>query len=164
MTVEEQIRDLTSNIREFSGYMNSLPENLFLKKLDDWAPRDILAHLIGWNRSTIEGCQEIMASRVPLYFIDPGDDFSKFNAILVREYSSEDRERLLEELEISRQELEQFLVSIDSNKWDTDYGVTYKGGSVTVRNTVEALNIDYVKHRRQVQKWAESQHIDSSNV
>lgn len=164
MTVEEQIRNLNNNIKEFSRYINSLPENLFLKKLDDWAPRDILAHLIGWNRSTIEGCQQIMKGETPWYFIDPGHDFSKFNARLVEEYNSKDRGRLIEELEVSAQELELFLVSIDDTRWDTGYGVTYKGGSVTVNNMVEGLNIDYVKHREQIQTWVESQDINSRNV
>ena len=102
MTVEEQIGNLNSNINKFKACINSLPETLFLKKLDDWAPRDILAHLIGWNRSTIEGCQQITKGETPSFFIDPGYDFSKFNAILVKEYNSEDRQELIEELEISR--------------------------------------------------------------
>ena len=156
MTVEEQIRNLTSNIREFAGYINSLPEILFLKKLDDWAPRDILAHLIGWNRYTIEVCQQIIKGEIPHFFVDPGDDFSKFNAILVQEYSSKDRGRLIEELEVSAWELELFLLSIEYTKWDTDYGVTYKGGSVTVNNMAEGLSGDYVNHRKQIETWVES--------
>ena len=164
MTFEEQIRKLDNNIKEFSGYINSLPENLFLKKLDDWAPRDILAHLIGWNRATIEGCQQITKGETPSFFINPGYDFSKFNAILVQQYNSEDRQKLIEELEVSARELEQFLLSVDGSKWDTDYGVTYRGGSVTFGNMVEGLNNDYVNHRKQIETWVESGHISPAET
>ncbi|UCH42887.1 MAG: ClbS/DfsB family four-helix bundle protein [Dehalococcoidales bacterium] len=164
MTVEEQISNLTSNINEFKACISYLPDGLFLKKLDDWAPRDILAHLIGWNRSTVEGCQQIIKGETPSFFIDPGYDFSRFNAILVKEYNSEDRHKLIEELEISRHKLEQFLLSIDSDKWDNDYGVTYRGGSVTVGNMVEGLNNDYVNHRKQIETWVESGHISPAEA
>lgn len=161
MTIEEQIRNLSNNIEEFAGYINSLPEVLFLKKLDDWAPRDILAHLIGWNRYTIEGCQQIMKGETPHFFIDPGDDFSKVNAVLVQKYASRDRQKLIDELKTSSRELEQFLLSIYSTRWETDYGVTYKGGPVTVTNMVEALNYDYVNHKKQIETWAESLNIQT---
>jgi len=161
MSIEEQISNLSNNIEEFAGCINSLTETLFLKKLDDWAPRDILAHLIGWNRYTIEGCQQIMRGETPHFFIDPGDDFSKVNAVLVQKYASRDRRKLIDELKTSTRELEQFLLSIDSTKWETDYGVTYKGGSVTVMNMVEALSYDYVNHRQQIETWVESLNIQT---
>lgn len=156
MSIEEQIKRLSNNIDEFTECINSLPETLFLKKLDDWAPRDILAHLIGWNYYTIEGCKQIMKGEIPHYFIDPGNDFSKVNAVSVQKYNSKDRQKLIEELEASTRELKQFLLSIDSANWETDYGVTYKGGSVTVMNMVEALSHDYINHRQQIEKWVES--------
>ena len=156
MTIEEQINNLSKHTEEFVGCINSLPEGLFLKKLDEWAPRDILAHLIGWNRLTIQGCQQIMKGQTPSFFIDPGHDFSKVNAVLVQRYDSKDRQTLIEELNASARELKQFLLTIDSARWDTDYGVTYKGETVTVMNMVDALARDFVHHKIQIEKWVES--------
>ena len=162
MTIEEQIRNLSRNIEEFAGYINSLPEGLFLKKLDDWAPRDILAHLIGWNRYTIEGSRQIMRGETPFFFIDPGHDFSKVNAVSVQKYDSKDRQTLINELKASARELEQFLRSVDPARWDTDYGVTYHGGTVTVMNMADALARDFIHHRLQIKTWVES--LDSNSI
>ena len=157
MSIEEQVDKLTLCIEDFAGYIDSLPKNLFLKKIDDWSPRDILAHLIGWNRYSIEGGQQIRRGETPSYFTDPGDDFCKVNAVLVRKYHSTDKQELLGELEVSARELKQFLLSLNPTEWESDYGVSYEGGQVTIKNTVDALIGDYVQHKEQIIQWADIQ-------
>jgi len=153
---KEQADNLGLSINEFIGCIKSLPDGLFLKKINDWAPRDVTAHLIGWNRYTVEGCQQIMRGETPPFFIDPGDDFSKVNAVLVQEYNSTDRVELIKQIKASAEELKQYILALDPTEWETDYGVSYEGGSVTVRNMVDALIYDYVVHRQQIEKWAKS--------
>jgi len=157
MSIKEQVDKLTLCIKDFAGYIDSLPQDLFLKKIDDWSPRDILAHLIGWNRYTIEGGQQIARGETPLYFIDPGDDFCKVNAVLVRKYHSTNKQELLSELEVSTHELKQFLLSLDPAEWESDYGVSYEGGHVTIKNTIDALIGDYVQHKEQIMRWVDVQ-------
>ena len=155
MSIEEQVNKLARCIEDFAGYIDSLPKNLFLKKIDDWSPRDILAHLIGWNRYTIEGGQQIARGETPTYFVDPGDDFCKVNAVLVREYHSTNKQELLRQLELSARELKEFLLSLDPAEWESDHGVSYEGGHVTIKNTVAALIGDYVQHKEQIKQWAD---------
>ena len=157
MTIEEQVRSLSHSIEEFVRCIDSLPEGLFLAKMNDWSPRDVLAHLIGWNRYTIEGGQQIRRGETPDYFIDPGDDFSKVNAVLVQKYDSRDKRQLVNELKTSAEELKQYLLSLAPAEWEADYGVKYEGGAVTIRNTVDGLIQDYVEHKRQIEEWAKSQ-------
>jgi len=157
ITIREQANNLNHSIKEFIECIDSLLGSLFLKKIDDWTPRDVMAHLIGWNRYTVEGCQRIREGETPFYFIDPGDDFSKVNAVLVREYGSTDRAKLIKQIEISAEELKQFVLSLVPTDWETDYGVTYKGEPVTVKNMVDALSYDYVVHRQRIEKWAEKE-------
>jgi hypothetical protein len=156
MTIEEQLDNLDGSMQRFIRCIYSLPEALFLKKMGDWSPRDVLAHLIGWNRYTIEGCQQVRRGELPFYLIDPGDDFSKVNAVSVRKYHSRSRRKLVSELEASAQELRQFLLSVDAREWEADYGVRYKGEPVTIQNTFDALVLDYVLHRRQIEEWAKT--------
>ena len=158
---EEQIKNLSYCIQEFIRCIDTLPALLFLTKIDNWSPRDVLAHLIGWNRYTIEGCQQIRRGEIPFYFIDPGDDFSKVNALLVKKYNSSDKRRLINELETSAQELEQFLLSVDPTEWEANYGVTYEGEPVTIKNSIDVLIRDYVVHRQRIEKWAESADIQT---
>ena len=153
---EEQVGNLDRSIKEYVKYLDSLPDELFLKKMDDWAPRDITAHLIGWNLYTVEGCQQIIRGETPSFFIDPGVDFSKVNAVLVREYNSTDKAELIKLMESSGEELKQYILSLNTTEWETDYGVTYKGGAVTIKNMVDALGHDYVNHRKQIEQWVDS--------
>ena len=153
---KEQAVSLGLSISEFIGCIQSLPDALFLKKMDgwDWAPRDVTAHLIGWNRYTIEGCQQMRRGETPFYFIDPGEDFSKVNAGSVRKYHSRNKRKLASELELSTQELSHFVLALDPIEWKTDYGVRWRGGAVTIKNTVDALIGDYVLHKQQIEEWA----------
>lgn len=145
------------SINEFFGCIKSLPDTLFLKKIDDWAPRDVTAHLIGWNRYTVEGGQQLMRGETPFYFFDPGDNFSKINAVLVQKYSSRDRDELIRQMETSAEELKQFILFLVPTDWNTDYGVRWQGGAVTVKNTVDALIRDYDSHRHQIEEWEKIQ-------
>lgn len=153
MTIETQIAKLGLSVEGFVQCVDSLNEELFLKKFYRWSPRDIVAHLIGWNRYIIEGSKQIKRKELPFYDIDPGENYSKVNAVLVRQYSSRDKQELLDELQTSALELKQFLGSLDSSEWDRDYGVRHKGAVITIQNTVDELIEDYDKHRGQIEEW-----------
>ena len=153
--IVEQVDKLTCYVEDFAGYIDSLPRNLFLKKIDDWSPRDVLAHLIGWNRLTIEGGHQIARGETPSYFVDPGDDFCKVNAMLVQRYDSTSKQELLNKLKVTTSELTQFLLSLDPVEWEFDHDVSYKGGHVTIRNTVDALIGDYIQHKAQIKQWVD---------
>jgi hypothetical protein len=155
-TIKEQADKLNRCIRDFAGCIDSLPEALFLKKMDGWTPRDVTAHLIGWNLHTIKGCQQLRKGELPFYFIDPGEDFCKINALLVREYASEDRAELLARLDASAEKLKRFLIAVDPDDWENNFGVTstHNGEAITIRNSIDALIIDYVIHREQIEAWA----------
>ena len=148
-----QADNLSLSIKEFIRCIDLLPEVLFLRKMNDWAPRDVTAHLIGWNLYTIEGCQQISEGETPFYFIDSGDDFSKVNAVLVRKYDWKDKSRLINQLKASAEKMKQFILTLDPTVWETDYGVIYKGEPVTIKNSIDMLIYDYDTHRQQIEKW-----------
>ena len=152
MKIEGQVKNLSHCVKGFAEYIDSLHREIFLKKTHGWSPRDILAHLIGWNRYTVKGCEQIRRGDLPFYFIDPGEDFCKVNAALVREYSSKDIRELLDELEASTNELIVFLGTVDPVDWDRDYGVRYQGFNITLRSTVDGLIEDYINHRQQLEE------------
>ncbi len=154
---KEQATSLGLSVNEFISCIKSLPDGLFLRRMDDWAPRDVTAHLIGWNRYTIEGCQQLMKGETPYFFIDPGDDFCKVNAVLVRQYDSKDSSGLINQVKTSAEELERFILALGPTEWQTDYRVTYEGGPISVKNMVDALGYDYDTHRQQIEEWAENE-------
>ena len=83
MTIEDQIGGLDRSVKAFSQCVASLDEQRFLQKLNGWTPRDIVAHLVGWNRYVVKGGRQILRGELPFYDIDPGDNYSKVNAVLV---------------------------------------------------------------------------------
>ena len=153
-TLDAQITKFELSLQDFAQLVASLREKQFLENIYDWSPRDIVAHLIGWNRYIIDGSKQIMKGEVPFYDIEPGEDYSKVNAVLVREYSSRDKQELLDELKASTQELIQFLQLLDSSVWDRDYGVRHQGAIITIRDTIDELIEDYDIHREQIREWA----------
>lgn len=154
MNIETQIAKFDQSIEDFVHCVASLNEELFLKRLNHWSPRDVVAHLIGWNRYTIEGSNQIRRGELPFYEIDPGEDCSKVNAVLILEYSSTDRQEMLDELQVSAQELKLFIQSLDSSEWSRDYGVRLKGAVITIQNTVDELIEDYDIHKERIKEWA----------
>lgn len=156
MTIETQIARFDRSVEEFIRCVIALEEELLLRNINGWSTRDIVTHLVGWNRYIIEGSNQIMRGELPFYDIDPGEDYSKVNAVLVREYSSKNKHELLDELRASAQELIQFLRSLGSSEWEQDYGVRHKEQIITIKNTVDELIEDYDIHRERIANWAAS--------
>ena len=153
MNIETQIAKFDQSIEDFVHCVASLNKELFLKRPNHWSPRDVVAHLIGWNRYIIEGSNQIRRGELPFYDIDPGEDYSKVNAVLVLEYSSRDRQEMLDELQVCYQELKRFIQSLDSSEWSRDYGVRLKGAVITIQNTVDELIEDYDIHTERIKEW-----------
>jgi hypothetical protein len=161
MTIEDQINQFKQSAEAFADCIKSLSDAAFLQTIDKWSPRDILAHLIGWNLFTIKGSEQVRNGELPFYFDDPGEDFAKINALLLQRHPSQDRQKLLDELQSSTQELMRYLMSLDPDDWDRDFGVRYQGWAITVRNSVDALRQDYVNHQDQINAWVEG--LDGKN-
>lgn len=156
MKIDAQIERLDENLRRFHRYVESLDDVGFSSSIGKWTPRDIVAHLVGWNRYVVEGANQIRRGELPFYDVDPGENYSKVNAVLIAEYPGTNRNDLLTELRASASELRDFLGSLDPSEWDRDYGVRHRGRVVTIRNTVDELIDDYRHHGEQIEAWNEA--------
>ncbi|MDR5682544.1 MAG: glycine cleavage system aminomethyltransferase GcvT [Armatimonadota bacterium] len=150
MSTEPTLEDLRAAYEDFRGVAAALPDDLFQRKIRNWTPRDVVAHLVGWNRHTVTGCEQIRAGQLPFYLQDAAHDFANVNAESVRCYATTDRRVLLGELDASMRELEDYLRGLPAGAWDAGVG----GGHGTVRKTVRALARDYVSHARRLAQWA----------
>ena len=70
-----RLRDLEQGLERFKVCIEALPEDLFLQPMNGWSVRDVVAHFIGWNRYTIEGCGDILRGVRPFYLDDDRNDF-----------------------------------------------------------------------------------------
>jgi len=156
MTIENQVGRLNHAVEDLAAGVDSLDSGRLLDRLGGWSPRDIVAHLVGWNRHVIEGSRQIRRGELPFYDLDPGQDYAEVNAALVRDYPSSEPGELLDELRASAGELADFLRSLDPEDWSRDFGVRNRDALVTIENTIEELIADYDHHRVQIEIWAAS--------
>ena len=153
MSIRDQVARLDAGVEALAGSVATLTQDAFVAICGRWSPRDMLAHLAGWNRHIIKGSGQIRKGELPFYDIDPGENYSNVNAVIVREYSSTEKPELLAELRASARELGQHLLALDPEAWDRDYGVRHRGATITVRNTVDELIEDYAHHTAQIEEW-----------
>jgi hypothetical protein len=156
-SVEAQIDRLRAGVRATRASVEVLSTRQFLGPLGGWTPRDVVAHLIGWNRYSIRGARQLLEGELPFYDADPGEDYGNVNARLVAEYPSRDRAEMLVELERSAAELEEFLSSLSMEQWRGETGVVFEGEELTIRRNVELLIEDHHHHSEQLRSLAEGQ-------
>ena len=149
-TIETQKGELAEAVESFARLVEALDEKTFLGPLGRWSAREVVAHLIGWNRYTVLGAKQIVRGELPFYDVDPGEDYANVNRTHLREYPSLVMDELLVELRVSARELSEALSALDSDTWSRDFGVRHKGQTVTIRSTVDDLIVDYAHHAEQI--------------
>ncbi len=157
MPADMEALSLKQAFHDFTDLILSLSDKQFLSSLDGWSPRDVVAHLIGWNTLMIEASRSILAGTPPSYYQDAPNDFSHINAGFVAEYSSRSRRELLTQLESSMEKLEAFLSGLPAEELAADHGVIHHGGDpATVKRIIHSLTGDYRYHNHQIIEWLET--------
>lgn len=148
---DKQLADLKAAYTAFIKTIEGLAPGNFLKSLGDWTPRDITAHLIGWNRVTLVGCGQLREGAEPFYFYDGTNDYRKINARFFKQFPSTDREELLNEIALTMKALVAYLKTIPESEWEKDTGIVhYRGDPATMARCVDSLIRDYRKHRQEI--------------
>jgi hypothetical protein len=150
----DPIASLEGDYRAFCLCIQSIPEARFLSPLGGWSPRDVVAHLIGWNRYMIEACRSILRGVTPSYYAEAAINYRDMNAAFVAQYPSKEKEALLGELDLSMSQLVDYLRGLPTDEWDADHGVVYhRSTPASVRHTIASLAGDYRAHREEIQAW-----------
>jgi hypothetical protein len=151
--MNKAITDLRQAVQDMRKTIRRIPEESCLDSMGEWSPRDILAHLIGWNRYTITACRKIRMGELPLKLAGNEGDYGIVDPDSVRLYNSTDCEMLLDEIETSYQSLENFLLFMKPEDWDKDFGVQTGEETLTIENVVRALIKNYQHHLKQLVSW-----------
>lgn len=154
MKQNESIANFDRSLTGLVDCIKSLNEGLFLSQLGNWSPRDIVAHLIGWNSHIVKGCKQIQDGDLPFYDIDPGDDYCNVNAAIIERISSTDKEELLAELAVSAENLKNYMRAISPEDYTRDFGVRHKDEVITIGDTFDELIDDYDHHITQIEAWS----------
>ena len=152
-TKEDQIDRLGEAVGRLREEIEQVSAASMSAPLGGWTPRDVVAHLIGWNLGMIEGSRQLLRGELPFYDEDPGEDYSKINERFVRRHASEDRESLLGELVASAERLGSYLTDLEPGEWARDSEVAHGDDRLTVRDAVDELIADYAHHSDQLCAW-----------
>ena len=75
----------------------------------EWAIKDLLAHLAGWDYTNLEGVKALMAGEVPGFFTQHDRDWKTYNALLVARYRRDDLAEMIAAVQKAQGELVAFL-------------------------------------------------------
>jgi hypothetical protein len=140
--------------QDFTKLILSLSDEQFLSSINGWSPRDVVAHLIGWNSLMIEASLSILAGKPPSYYDDARNDYSSINSGFTAKHSSQSKQELLAELKSSLEKFEAFIYTLPAEELAADHGVIhYSGNPATVTRIINSLAGDYRYHIHQIMEW-----------
>ncbi len=145
---------LATAIAQFSAAVEAQPDVLFLHAHAGRTPRDIVAHLIGWNYAAVAARTAIGRGELPASLVAPGPDFSATNARAMATYASRDKATLLAQLRDSAAAWDAMLRELPAAAWDETNGLQLGTWSVSNGNLVAALTEDYEHHREELRQWS----------
>lgn len=152
---DDPARRLRASVATFTAIIQALSDDVFLRRFGAWAPRDVVAHLIGWNGHTLRAIEQIQRGEMPPYIADIPNDFANVNAASVRLYPSTDKADLLAELERTAAELLAALARLAPADWTRDFGARNPiGQPLLIQRQVDALSEDYLGHGAEIAQWA----------
>ncbi|HET6845305.1 MAG TPA: DinB family protein [Anaerolineales bacterium] len=136
---------------DFVRLIRSLTPEQFLEPAGGWAPRDVVAHLIGWNYNIRMGCEDIRAGRVPFYHQDALNDYRTLNAEFTALYDSTDSGNLLSQLQEASAALRGYFDGTSPEDWERDFGPQhYRGGPATIDRCAESITREYEEHGKEI--------------
>ncbi len=122
--------------------------------LGSWSPRDLLAHLAGWDDTNLRAVKEILAGKLPSFYAHHDPDWATYNARLVAEYGRQDFEELLALLRETHGRLLGFLEDLPAGEFWQDRGIRVRGWRVTIGRLLEVEREDEEEHFAQLERFA----------
>jgi hypothetical protein len=156
MTAQEGFSLLKDAYQDFTALILFLSDEQFLSPMakDEWAPRDVVAHLVGWNDLMIEASRSILAGRAPDYYADNPNDYHNINLGFTSKFTSRSKKELLADLRASLGRFEVFVLALAEDDLTAHHGVRhYSGDPATVTRIIASLTGDYRTHTLQIREW-----------
>jgi hypothetical protein len=122
--------------------------------LGEWSPKDLMAHLIGWDNTYLAALQDLRAGDLPSFYAMYDKDWRSYNRELVREYGSKDWGALMAAARLSHSQLVEYIKTIPGGEFNQDFGVRFRWTPVTIARLLGAQIDDEREHLRQIKEWA----------
>ena len=154
MPGQDVLSPLDNAYQDFIATILTLSAGQFLSPIDGWAPRDVVAHLVGWNDLMIEASLSILAGNTPGYYADTPYDYSHINSGFTAKYSSRSKKELLADIKSSLERFKAFVLALPDEELTAHHGVRhYSGDPATISRIIASLAGDYRSHLQQIKDW-----------
>ena len=116
----------------------------------EWAIKDLLAHLAGWDYTNLEGVKALMIGEVPGFFAQHDRDWKTYNAMLVARHKRDDLAEMIAFVQEAQGELIAFLNTLtDEDFYRTVHVNTFRmsiGGLLNFEIRDEKEHLEQIRH------------------
>ncbi len=116
-----------------------------------WDLKDLLAHLVGWDRTNLDALNDFLAGRRTAFYdrYDPG--WTAYNAELVARYRLDDFAALLDSLAASQRDVVDALRTLSDADLTRERALSRTGRPLTIDGLLRAAIHDEQEHLRQIE-------------
>lgn len=115
----EEIEDQLDEVRErLLMALELLPDELLLQKgmLGEWAISDFLVNLVAWESELVTGLMQLQQGKRPQHLLKALADPEAYNQARYQEYSGRDLDRIFDDLQGVRVQLEGWLTEFNDRE------------------------------------------------
>lgn len=115
-----------------------------------WSIKDLVAHLIGWDKTNLAAAKRVLDGQVPAFYEYRDPDWRTYNATLVKKNKKGSAQELIATAKATQDKLIKFLQTVPPEQFNKDFGVRFRGYKVTVQRLLEAEIGDERTHLGQI--------------
>jgi len=120
-----------------------------------WSMKDLVAHLIGWDKTNLQAVKSLLKGQVPAFYEHRDPDWRTYNAMLVKKHKKGSTQQLIATAKRSHETLLKFLQTIPPEDFNKDFGARFRGYKVTIQRLLEAETEDEQIHMKQINDFFE---------
>ena len=159
-TDEERKSELISGLRDVRQRILSLASDLLPSQWDEvylgiWSPREMLAHLAGWDDTNCNAADEVLAGELPTFYKFYDKGWVSYNAMLVQKYTCSGCGDLLLRVRESHEKMIASFGLIPAREIWKDRGIRARGWKVTIGRLLQAELSDEEEHYSQLKAFIE---------
>ena len=118
-----------------------------------WDLKDLLAHLVGWDRTNLDALHDFVAGRRPAFYGRYNPGWIAYNAELVARYRLDDFNALLDSLAASQRDVVDALCALSDTDLTRERAIGRTGRPLTIAGLLRAAIHDEQEHLRQIEAF-----------
>lgn len=157
MKLSEIIEQLDDNRERLLVAIEELPDEALQEAgaMGDWSVADILAHITAWESELVTGLMRINQGKKPAKMIAAFEDVDGYNARVYEENKDRDIERIFDDLQGVRVQLEQWLEEFSEKDFSDPQRYPWSNG-ITLAHIIKENSYGHdAEHLPHIESFAE---------